>query len=321
VQAKQDAMNDQKAKSEEIQKQAVAAAANAVGVYNEAKKIDNEVSTKSLKEIEMLDSIVTMVHTLNGKQSDGDGPSCLAIFQRAQAAGKSVSDGLYTIKPTEASTPFKVYCDMQNGGYTLVATVANGDAQQWTFNAADGDRGQLSSLWENGLTLGTVSADTPTTNADFKSEAFNSLKGSSIMIKYKNTFLLSTNSGCISDSLRNTLNSYKFDCAGSEALNGPSSTCGHSCPIGRSEVINEPVLTHGNRVSFLYVKAGEREGAQDGNKDRAYFSTNIRSNVDYAEGLGSFCRQSQDRSNDMGVKNDDSVRPSDTSIFYTIWVQ
>jgi hypothetical protein len=80
-----------------------------------------------------LDSIVTMVHTLNGKQSDGDGPSCLAIFQRAQAAGKSVSDGLYTIKPTEASTPFKVYCDMQNGGYTLVATVANGDAQQWTL--------------------------------------------------------------------------------------------------------------------------------------------------------------------------------------------
>ena len=183
-----------------------------------------------------------------------DGTSCRAILQTAQAAGKSVSDGLFTIKPSGASASYQVYCDMQRGGYTLLATVANGDAQQWTFNAADGNRGQMSSLWENGATLGTVSVNTPTTNADFKSEAFNSVKGTSIMIKYKNQFLLQTDPGCISDSLHNTLNSYRFACSGSEGLSGASAVCGHSCTIKSSEAINDPALLRGSRASFLYIK-------------------------------------------------------------------
>ena len=181
-------------------------------------------------------------------------PSCSAIYQAAKASGKSVSDGLFTIKPTASSMPFQVYCDMQRGGYTLLATVANGDAQQWTFNAADGNRGQMSSLWENGATLGTVSVNTPTTNADFKSEAFNSVKGTSIMIKYKNQFLFQTDPGCISDSLHNTLNSYRFACSGSEGLSGASAVCGHSCAIKSSEAINDPALLRGSRASFLYIK-------------------------------------------------------------------
>ena len=90
---------------------------------------------------------------------------------------------------------------------------------------------------------------------------------------------------------------------------------------------------------FAVFAAGEAEGVQDGNKDRAYFSTNNRGNVDYAEGntelvnampspavipisgLGSFCHQSTDKSNDMGIRDDDSIRPTDTSVYYTIWVQ
>jgi hypothetical protein len=182
-------------------------------------------------------------------------PSCSAIYQAAKAAGKSVADGLYTIKPTATFSPFKVYCDMsQAPGYTLVATVANGDAQHWTYNSADGDRGQMSSLWESGATLGTVSENTPSTNADFKSEAFNSVKGTSIMIKYKNNFLLSTNSGCISDSLHNTLNAYRFACGGSEGLSGASSVCGHSCTVKQAVAINDPALLRGSSASFLYIK-------------------------------------------------------------------
>ena len=183
-----------------------------------------------------------------------DGTSCLAILQAAKAAGKSVADGLFTIKPDGASESYEVYCDMQQGGYTLVATVANGDAQQWTYNSADGDRGQMSSLWENGATLGSVSENTPSTNADFKSMAFNSVIGTSIMIKYKNSFLLSTNSGCISDSLHNTLNAYRFACGGSEDLSGASAVCGHSCTIKRSEAVNDPALLHGSSASYLYIK-------------------------------------------------------------------
>ncbi len=185
--------------------------------------------------------------------------SCSAIFQSAKAAGKQVSDGLYTIKPTASSMPFDVYCDMSNGGYTLVATVANGDAQHWTYSSADGDRGQMSSNWENSATLGTVSLATPSTNADFKSEAFNSVKGSSIMIKYKNSFLLSTKPGCISDSVRGTLNSYRFACAGSEGFSGASPVCGHSCPIQRSVVAGGGEYAFGTGYgnpapSFLYIK-------------------------------------------------------------------
>jgi hypothetical protein len=183
-----------------------------------------------------------------------DGTSCLAILQAAKAAGKSVADGLYTIKPSRESESYQVYCDMHHGGYTLVATVANGDAQHWTYNSADGDRGQMSSLWESGATLGTVSENTPSTNADFKSEAFNSVKGTSIMIKYKNNFLLSTNSGCISDSLHNTLNAYRFACGGSEGLSGASSVCGHSCTVKQAVAINDPALLRGSSASFLYIK-------------------------------------------------------------------
>ena len=39
-------------------------------------------------------------------------------------------------------------------------------------------------------------------------------------------------------------------------------------------------------------------------------------------GLGSYCLQSSGfRTNDVGIRDDHSVRPSDLSIFYTIWVQ
>ena len=33
-----------------------------------------------------------------------------------------------------------------------------------------------------------------------------------------------------------------------------------------------------------FFAAGEKDGVQDTNKDRAYFSTSNRGNVDYAEG-------------------------------------
>jgi hypothetical protein len=183
--------------------------------------------------------------------------SCSAIYQAAQQLGKNLADGLYTIKPSASSMPFEVYCDMNNGGYTLVATVANGDAQHWTYTSADGDRGQMSSMWENSATMGTVSVKTPTTNADFKSEAFNSLKASSIMIKFKDTLLLQTNPGCISDSLRGTLNSYRFACGGSEDLNGASPVCGHSCPIRKANPHQAEPAFGGNNLpasKFLYIK-------------------------------------------------------------------
>jgi len=136
VQGKKDAMEAAKIKADEIQRQALADAAKvllwqcfaavflcfcfsrfldgqAAGVYNEAKSLDGQVATKSSKEIEMLDNIMTMVHTLNGKNTDGYA-SCLDLL-KAQPGSKS---GAYTLTPSGQSTPMKVYCDMttQGGG-------------------------------------------------------------------------------------------------------------------------------------------------------------------------------------------------------------
>jgi len=49
-------------------KKAEKAAEIALGAMNEAIKIDNSEGARTSKELEMIDSILAMVHTLNGKK-------------------------------------------------------------------------------------------------------------------------------------------------------------------------------------------------------------------------------------------------------------
>jgi len=68
VQAKTEAARVAKEQSEIKIQEAINSAAKAAGILEEAKTVDSDVATKSNKEIEMIDSIKNMVHTLNGKQ-------------------------------------------------------------------------------------------------------------------------------------------------------------------------------------------------------------------------------------------------------------
>ena len=80
-------------------------------------------------------------------------------------------------------------------------------------------------------------------------------------------------------------------------------------------------LLRGGMPGFLYLKWGEKNGAQDSNKDRSYLSTSSRHNVDYPEGLGSFSRiDSQTRSVNVGIHND-AAMSAPTGQSYTIWVR
>jgi len=203
----------------------------------------------------------------------------------------------------------------------LAGVVANGDSENWVIGDADGNYGLRSSLWQNSNTLGSVTSSSWTTNADFKSPAWNRFTASEIMIYFKDQFLLRTVTGCLSTNLRSRFDSLTFDCEGSQDSSGNDARL-HPCAIAAYTARSgEPILTFGGNPSYLYLKAGEAEGVQDGNKDRSMISTNLRSNIDYACGLGSFCQQSSDRTTDCGIQDDNSVRSGDTSIYYSIWVR
>lgn len=71
------------------------------------------------------------------------------------------------------------------------------------------------------------------------------------------------------------------------------------------------------------IKSGEAEGAQDGNKDRVYFSTFPgRNNVDYVNGLGSFTSLSGTlKKVDISVYNDKANESPDKTLFYGIFIR
>ncbi len=96
----------------------------------------------------------------------------------------NAKSGVYKIFRDDTSSAYDVYCDMMTdqGGWTLVAVVANGDNENWIYGTVDKDYGDLNSLWENDAVLGKVDKDTATTGRDFKSLAFVDLKASELLV-------------------------------------------------------------------------------------------------------------------------------------------
>ena len=88
---------------------------------------------------------------------------------------------------------------------------------------------------------------------------------------------------------------------------------------------NDQSLLHSERASHLYLKWGEADGAEDGNKDRVYLSTTARGDsgnrVDYCQGLGAFVSFSgREHTVNVGIKNDGAVSAPAGST-YGIWVE
>lgn len=99
----------------------------------------------------------------------------------------SATSGLYKVRNKRGTASFEVYCDMStaNGGWTLAAVVANGDKNNWVFGDNDRDYGDMTSLWENDVALGTVSNNTLRTAKDFKSLAFTEINAKELLITFK----------------------------------------------------------------------------------------------------------------------------------------
>ena len=269
--------------------------------------------------------------------------SCLHLRNSVTGPKGPFSDGIYYISPKGSNgVPFPVFCDMHTagGGWTLVAVVANGDDQHWTFDDRHGDDGQRTSNWEAETTIGEISYRTPFANEDYKSKAFYTVPAKAVLLTYKGENLARTTNSCLGGrNLRSLFNTYKFSCAGGSyncragankciatGGSGTSSVCTHACDVAEQyrddqDPGNQGIAAAGEDVMF--VKTGEANGAQDRNKDRSYFSfKKARKNVDYPQGLGSFSRVSGVlRSNDIGISNDASIRPSDQSRFYGILVR
>ena len=125
-------------------------------------------------------------------------------------------------------------------------------------------------------------------------------------------------------SLADFFSTLTWACSGSQTV---SASCAAECAVSGNGLSGEDAISLGSAFSTVYFKAGESEGAQDGNKDRAYIRTlQASSNVDNPAGLGSFCSSTDSRycngntnSVDVGRSNDGAVAGNTNS--YTIYIQ
>ncbi|MEZ4409604.1 MAG: MXAN_6577-like cysteine-rich protein [Polyangiales bacterium] len=247
--------------------------------------------------------------------------SCQAI----KTAQPSAADGRYTIDPDGSGpgAPFEVYCDMttMGGGWTYVATVTNnGDganAGHWLVTTP------TPNAWEStSATFGTLD---PTANADYRSLAFHAVPGRALMVTHRNLFLLATDGACLADrSLQAALARLDWTCAGSQSFTAHPA-CTNACVIAsQTPRAGDLALLAGTARARLYLKAGEADGAQDTNRDRAYISTSYRDNVDYPTGLGAFCSGAScnPRTGEADVNDrSDAITPAAGTEFYGLWVR
>merc|ERR1712051_731423 len=89
----------------------------------------------------------------------------------------------------------------------------------------------------------------------------------------------------------------------------------HRCRVAKyNSRSGEQSLINNEKVNWMFLKWGEREGAEDGNMDRVKISTNARgagSNMlDYCQGLGSFAQIGKDASANVGIQHDGAVAAS-----------
>ncbi len=247
--------------------------------------------------------------------------SCLEL----KTLRPTTPDGRYLIDPDGAggAGPLEVHCDMTTagGGWTYVATVTNnGDAANaghWLMTSP------APNAWESATaTFGRLD---PTLNEDYRSLAFASVEARAVMITHRTLFLLATDDGCLQGrSLQASLARLDWTCGGSEVF-ARHPDCTHACVIASATPrAGDTALLNGTTRTRLYLKAGEADGAQDGNRDRTYLSTSYRDNVDYPTGLGAFCSGSScsPRVGEADVNDrSDAIIPTAGTEFYGLWVR
>nr|XP_039256181.1 uncharacterized protein LOC120332903 [Styela clava] len=110
--------------------------------------------------------------------------SCFHLRESGQSRS-----GVYTIQPTESSSPIEVFCDMESagGGWTLVASIHENNiyGKCTSGDLWSSDQGKSSEKypgngnWENFNTFGSAEG---ATSGDYKSPAYYSLQASDVMV-------------------------------------------------------------------------------------------------------------------------------------------
>ncbi len=213
------------------------------------------------------------------------GLSCKEILD----AGDSTGNGYYWVDPdgSGGNTSFEVYCDMttDGGGWTFIATISDSGTDVWSQFMPTQDTG----LWQSTATLGTTISFT----SDYKSRAYNEVSGTSLLVKHSMNNVLKATSCWSAQTFRSFIAARTWNGDGSDT-NWSDASGAYLCSFEHFGYA-DPVLrasSHSGSALVLGFKWGERDGVQDGNKDRtmitAYNSNGVTHHVDNPTGLGGF---------------------------------
>jgi hypothetical protein len=217
----------------------------------------------------------------NGAESTCPSTSCLDILND----GYDMGDGTYWIDP-DGSGAFEVHCDMSTdgGGWTMVSNISDTGSDVWSQFMPAQDTG----LWDSTATLGSLDFF-----SDYKSEAYLTLDSSDILIKENQSNVLYANSCWSLQSFHSFISNLNWNSDGSDS-NWSDSTGAYLCSFEHFGY-NDSVLRagmHSGSERIVAFKWGERDGVQDGNKDRTMITTyranNSLHHVDLPTGLGGF---------------------------------
>jgi hypothetical protein len=247
-------------------------------------------SRYGLRDVKSLTSVNSL-----GAAAESASPSAKLLQEHG-----FTSNGTYWLKPTGVSTPFLAYVEFDsNGGdpWVHVGTIDDEDApsndpnyHKWSNNM---NSTQACPPWDDESTFG---GSTPTFVSDYKNTGWSSIPFKQIMIKDAGNSqrkLLYTNEGQIKSSnlsLREWFASLKWDALGSDVSNDAFNRNRVTGLNITNYGINDPVLQSSSKSKLLF-KYGEKDGVQDGNKDRtmiAWHRHDAGDGVDGPSGLGCF---------------------------------
>ena len=146
------------------------------------------------------------------------------------------------------------------------------------------------------------------------------MPGNSVLITYQDesegSVILQTDNDCLDGiSLKQHFNNLSWNCAASAQL---PNDCANPCEIVSYEIYDN--YLNPNHSEYLYFHAGEPQGVEDDNNDRAYLSgSSLRTSASSPSGLGSYCGGSECTggagTNNIGIDHDSSVSPSESMTY------
>jgi hypothetical protein len=210
---------------------------------------------------------------------------------------------------------------------TLIGRVVVGGSA-WTYPTSGytgvGDNSGQTTPWETETTFGSKDDAAQ----DYKNPGWWSLSGEDLMITYNGAFLMQSQGNCLGDqSFMDKLRTLEWDTTGSESKSGfMSAHPAHKCVrnTGASPSTSEAYEALGSTPNNIILQFGERNGVQDGNRDRVYITTDGvgSTGVDAPQGLGSFMTNGGGTVTavNVGKNHDQAVSVDGAGNFYEVWV-